>query len=44
MDNLYYLVIAYAVVFTGLFLFLLQIAGRLTRLEKKIKALQSDEL
>ncbi len=42
MENLNYLFFAYAAIWTGLFIFLLQIAKRLSTLQKQVKALQEE--
>ncbi len=42
MDNLSYLFIAFAAIWTGLFVFLLQIGKRLTIMQKQVEALQPE--
>ena len=40
MENLSFLFIAYAAIWTGLFIFLVQISRRLSMVQKQVKALQ----
>jgi CcmD family protein len=40
MNNLFYLVLAYTFIWTALFVFLLSITARLTRMQREVRQLQ----